>query len=124
MATAAASDTGGDDNGDGEVGEVGEVSDDNSVGKKRNVVCYVHGFQTPFANAVKSGAIYSRSFAEAARLVVVFSWPSDPELVSQSWLVTKVMSDFERNYTHAEQHVSCFYCYFYLLLLFLLPRCR
>ena len=78
------------------------------------LLCYVHGYNTPFANSVKSGAIYSRSFAEAVRLVVVFSWPSDPELVSESWLITKVMSDFERQYTHCEQHVRGGYRYIYI----------
>ena len=38
--------------------------------------------------------------------MVVFTWPSDPDMQSAgSWLITQVMSDFERNYTHAEVHM-------------------
>lgn len=64
---------------------------------------YVHGFLTPLCNALKSTAIMARCCRN--RLAICFSWPCDPEFINHSWIMTKVMSEFERNYTHAEQHM-------------------
>ena len=73
------------------------------------VVVHVHGFATPLNNSVKSAAIFGRAFAgeghPVGRLPLLFAWPSDPELGASSWVLTKVMSEFERNYTRAEQHM-------------------
>ena len=51
----------------------------------------------------ESAAIYSRDLRRD--LVVLVTWPGNPEMEGGHWLLTRVMSAFERKYTNAEQNM-------------------
>ncbi|CAM9678932.1 unnamed protein product, partial [Phaeothamnion confervicola] len=69
----------------------------------------VHGFNTPQPYATRVCAVFQRTFYKPLGLVL--TWPSDPPAEGRgSWIITQVMSAYERRYTYSEHnmHASIF----------------
>ncbi|CAM9228622.1 unnamed protein product, partial [Chrysoparadoxa australica] len=63
----------------------------------------LHGFNTDLNFAVRTAASYVRSLHRP--LVVSMTWPSDPPAEGRGWLISQVMSSYERMYTYAEHNM-------------------
>jgi hypothetical protein len=64
---------------------------------------HVHGFNTDLPFASRVSGLYSRSLHH--QLTVLFAWPSDPPAEGRGWLLSQVMTSYERMYTMCEHNM-------------------